>query len=66
MATIGTRRNSLKQQRLSAELETIIDDLGIAIRDAYEPWVATECRPTPRMAACLYRFYTFCGENYGE
>jgi hypothetical protein len=66
MGTTGTKRNSLKQQRINAELETIIDDMGIAMRDAYEPWVAENNRPTPRMNACLYRFYAWCQEHYGQ
>jgi hypothetical protein len=40
MVRIGVRRNNKEQQRISAELETIIEEFGRAMREAYRPYIA--------------------------
>lgn len=51
MGRIGTFVNSRKQQRINAELETIIEDFGNAMRNANSQWVTREpvCRHDPQV-----------------
>jgi hypothetical protein len=69
---MNVKRNSLKQQRISAELETIIEEFGRAMRNANKEYIATplgchheRLRFTPRMY-CVWSMYTnFCVRNLG-
>ena len=61
------KRNSLKQQRLNAELGTIIDEMGRAMWNANKEYIATSESPlTLNMNAALCKFQDFCARHYGK
>lgn len=71
MARTGTTRNSAKQQRINAELETIIEEFGRAMRDANRACIAEEpaCshdnkpRFTLNMEFVWSKYVNFCLDN---
>jgi hypothetical protein len=61
--------NSLKQQRLEAELGLIIDEMGLAMRNANREYIARSISVfdmTESMKAAVYKFQLFCKRNYGN
>ena len=71
MATTGTKRNSLKQQRINAELGLIVDEFGRAMQSANRQWIGDAEMQTsddvPRftmsMKMAWYRYVYFCKRN---
>ena len=71
MGTIGIKRNSQKQQRISAELELIIESFGRAMRGASRSWIgeaemqASDDVPrfTMAMQMAWYQYVDFCQRN---
>lgn len=63
--------NTLKQQRENAEMESIIEEFGRAMRNAYRPFVTRPpaCqhehgpRFTPGMEAVWARYVEFCADH---
>lgn len=73
MAKIGLKRNSLRKQKVSAELEAIIEEMGRAMRSAYKPYIATyepRCQHelqipfTPHMQGVWGQYVDWC-KKYG-
>lgn len=66
------KHNSLKQQRLNAELELIIEEMGRTMRNAYRPFIARGerrfcCYSIPPMTLSMYsvwyKYIAFCQRN---
>ena len=66
MEKIGTKRNSKKQQRANAELETIIEEFGRAMRNAHPATISYwhKCTPGPRFTGNMdyawLKYVDFC------
>ena len=71
MGTIGIKRNSQKQQRISAELELIVEEFGRAMRSANKNWIGEVemqsnddvPRFTMMMQMAWYHYVDFCQRN---
>lgn len=55
--------NTLKQQRVSGELELIIEEFGRAMRNAHRPYVATRNDFTEHMKRAWAVYVDFCARN---
>jgi hypothetical protein len=67
MGVIGMMRKSREQQRMDAELDLIIDDMGRAMWAANKEYIATSESPlTLHMNEALCKFQDFCIRYYGQ
>lgn len=75
MPKTGLRVNSLKQQRINAELEEIIEEFGRTMRSAYKPYIATyvpACKHevqipfTPHMEEVWEKYVDWCVRHGDE
>ena len=68
MGAIGTKvkRNSLKQQRINAELECIIEEFAHAMRSANMEFIAEDHGFTPRQQAIGRKYVIFAQKYYGK
>lgn len=75
MDKIGIVRRSKKQQAIAAELESIIEEFGCAMRDADKPYIATyqpacgheaQLPFTLHMKIVFARYRQWCREHRDE